>query len=84
MSTSTPTEQKLQTIVAHKLKSSPDQVPLDQSLLEDMGLDSLDVMSAILEIEEAFAPVKISDRAVDEVKTLRELAAYIDGETKHG
>ena len=37
-------------------------------------------MTVILEIEEAFAPVTISDKSAEELLTLRELAAYIDGE----
>ena len=76
----TPTEQKLQAIVAPKLRVPPEQVSLDKSLLEDLNLDSFDQMMVILEIEEAFAPVTISDKSAEEFLTLRELAAYIDGE----
>lgn len=76
----TPTERKLQAIVAPKLRVSPEQVPLDKSLLEDLNLDSFDQMTVILEIEEVFAPVTISDKSAEELLTLRELAAYIDRE----
>ena len=78
--TNTPTEERLQQIVAERLKIAPDQVPLDQSLLEDLGLDSFDVMGVILDIEEAFDPVSISDKSAEELKTLREVAAYVDQE----
>jgi len=74
------TEQKLRAIVAPKLRVSREQVPLDRSLLEDLNLDSFDQMTVILEIEEAFAPVTISDKSAEELLTLRELATYIDGE----
>ena len=73
-------EQKLQAIVAPKLRVAPEQVPLDKSLLEDLNLDSFDLMTVILEIEEAFTPVTISDKSAEELLTLRELAAYIDKE----
>ena len=76
----TPTEQKLQSIVAAKLQVAPDQVPLDASLMDDLSLDSFDLMSVILEIEEEFAPVTISDKSAEELRTLREVAAYIDHE----
>lgn len=76
----TPTERKLQAIVAPKLRVSPEQVPLDKSLLEDLNLDSFDQMTVILEIEEAFAPVTVSDKSAEDLLTLRELAAYIDRE----
>ena len=74
----TPTELKLQRIVAAKLKIEPERVPLDRSLTDDLGLDSFDVMGVILEIEEAFAPAVLSDEAAQELKTLREVAAYLD------
>ncbi len=81
MSTATtPTEQKLQAIVAPKLKIAPDQVPLDSSLIEDLSLDSFDSMAVVLEIEETFAPVTIADKSAQELMTLREVAAYIDRE----
>ena len=77
---STPTEQKLQAIVAPKLKLLPEQVPLDQSLVEDLSLDSFDIMEVILEIEETFAPVSIAGKSAEELMTLRDVAHYIDSE----
>ena len=76
----TPIEQKLQSIVAAKLQVTPDQVPLDASLMDDLSLDSFDLMAVILEIEEEFAPVTVSDKSAEELRTLREVAAYIDHE----
>ena len=78
--TPTPTEQKLQAIVAARLKIPPAEVPLDQSLIEDMGLDSFDMMAVILEIEETFAPVTIADKSAEDMVTLREVARHIDDE----
>jgi len=76
----TSTEQKLQAIVAPKLKLLPEQVALDQSLVEDLSLDSFDIMEVILEIEETFAPVSIADKSAEELMTLRDVAHYIDSE----
>ncbi|PYV11114.1 MAG: hypothetical protein DMG23_05265 [Acidobacteria bacterium] len=77
-SATTLTEQKLQAIVGRKLKIGPEGVPLNQSLLEGLGLDSIDAMAVILEIEQEFAPVTFSERAAEELKTLRDVASYID------
>ena len=74
----TPTEHKLQAIVAARLKLDPAKVPLDQSLTDDLGLDSFDVMGVILEIETAFAPVSLADEAAQNLRTLRQVAVYID------
>lgn len=74
----THTEQKLQAIAASRLQVTPEEVPLDQSLLDDLGLDSFDVVAVILEIEQAFAPVSLADKSAQELRTLREVAAYVD------
>ncbi len=74
----TPTEAKLQSIVADKLQIDSAQVPLDRALADDLGLDSFDLMSVVLEIEQAFPPVSLSDESVQHLKTLREVAAFID------
>jgi acyl carrier protein len=73
-----PTEAKLQEIVAAKLKISPDHVPLDQSLLQDLGLDSFDLVEVVLEIEHRFPFITLMDKSADEFQTLRDVAAYID------
>ena len=78
MTTATPTERRLQALAAAKLKIDPAQVPLDQSFLDDLGLDSFDVMAIIVEIEQAFPSVSLSDDAAQGLKTLREVGEYID------
>ena len=72
------TERRLQEIVAKKLKVAPADVPTDRALLE-LDLDSLDVIRAIGEIEEAFPPVRIPMDA-EGITTLAELAEYVDAE----
>jgi acyl carrier protein len=73
-------EQQLKAIVGRKLKVHPDQVPLDVDLLEEMALDSFDVIGVIVEIEDVFAPIRIAESKAEELKTLRDVATYIDQE----
>jgi len=74
----TPTERALQEIVAKTLEIDPDGVELGHALLEDMGLDSFSIMTLMLEIETAFPPVSLSDKSFEELRTLRDVADYID------
>lgn len=74
----TPTERKLQSIVADRLQLDPAHVPLDRALADDLGLDSFDLMSVVLEIEQTFPPVSLSDDSAQHLKTIREVAAFID------
>jgi acyl carrier protein len=74
------TEQKLQTLIAARLHLDPTQVSLDQTLTADLGLDSFDLMEVILELDQAFPPLSLADEAVQNLQTLRQLAAYIDNQ----
>ncbi len=74
----TPTEQELQKLLARRLNVSPDAVPLDADLLEELPLDSFEVVAVIVEIEDAFPPVRIAESDADELRTLHDVAAYID------
>lgn len=73
-----PTEQKLQALIATRLHLDPAQVSLDQTLTAELGLDSFDLMEVILDIEQAFPPLSLADEAVQNLQTLRQLAGYID------
>jgi acyl carrier protein len=64
----TATELRLQTIVAEKLQITPAHVPLDQSMTDELGLDSFDLMNIVLEIERAFPPLSLSDEAAQELR----------------
>jgi len=78
----TPTERELQAIVAAKLQVEPEQVPLDQSLFEELGLDSFDAVTVVVEIEQRFPSVNLSEKSAEKLRTLRDVAAYIDHEVK--
>jgi acyl carrier protein len=70
-------EERIVQIVAKKLDIPPELVPLEKSLLEDMDLDSFTLMSILLEIEEAFPEVTISEEVVEGFRTVRQLATYV-------
>ncbi len=74
----TDTERQVRAIVARKLNMDPEQIPLGESLLEGLGLDSFSIMTLVLEIEESFPSVNLSDQAILELPTLSDVAAYID------
>ena len=44
--------------------------------MSDIGIDSLDSMSFLLEVQERFG-VEIPDEAVDKLSSLRAIAAYV-------
>lgn len=80
----TPTEQRVMAIVARKLGVAPEQVPLDQPVMDGLGLDSFDAMDVILDIEDAYEHVTLSEADARDLTTLREVADYIDGTDPQG
>lgn len=61
-----------------------DEVGIDEGLVtsiacltDDLGLDSLDALSLIMNIEEAFS-IEISDAEAEQFKTVGDIVTYID------
>lgn len=76
----TATERKLQKIISARLRCAPDEVPMDKALLEELDLDSFDLVEVVLEIEHTFEPATISDKSTQELRTVRDIAAHIDAQ----
>ena len=80
----TATEQRVMAIVATKLDVAPERVPLDQPIMDGLGLDSFDAMEVVLDIEEAYEHVTLTEPEARDLTTLREVADYIDRTTPAG
>jgi len=60
-----------------------EQLGLDQGeivptahILDDLGADSLDVVELVMALEEAFE-IEIPDEAIDEIKTIGDVEAFV-------
>lgn len=53
-----------------------DTVTEGMSLREDLGFDSLDVVTFVMELEEEFE-IELEDEAIEDVKTILDLAELI-------
>ncbi|MGH2767978.1 MAG: acyl carrier protein [Actinomycetota bacterium] len=61
----------LREVLIDRLKVEADKIKSDANLFEDLGLDSIDLMSAVMAIEERFS-VEVSDRELENVTTVGE------------
>ncbi|MDE5862693.1 MAG: acyl carrier protein [Ruminococcus sp.] len=68
---------KLKNIIVEQLSVEEDDVTLEANIQDDLGADSLDIVDLISTIEDEFE-VSIPDEAVEEIKTVGDLAAYIE------
>ena len=68
---------KLKDIIVEQLDADEEAVTLTASIQEDLGADSLDIVDLITTIEDEF-DLSIPDEAVDEIKTVGDIVAYIE------
>jgi acyl carrier protein len=72
------TEEQLRSMIAAKLKIPPEDVPMDVPIVAELGLDSIEVIKFLLEVEERFPPFSFADTSQSDLKTLRELARRLE------
>jgi acyl carrier protein len=61
----------LKEVLTTRLKVEEDKIKSDANLFDDLGLDSIDLMSAVMAIEEQFS-VEVSDKELENVTTVGE------------
>ena len=70
--------EKLRALLAEQLLLDPEEITMDTDILQDLGADSLDVMEVMMGLEEAFNLV-IVDETLNELHTVRDVVAFIEG-----
>ena len=70
-------EEKVIELFAQQLGRQPDQITPDADLVEDLGIDSLDMVELIMAIEEEF-DIKIEDEEAPKFKTIGQVVSFIE------
>ncbi len=68
--------EKIIKIVSEQLDIDAETISADTNLIEDLGVDSLDIVEMFMEVQDEF-DVEIPDEDVDSIKTLGDMADYI-------
>jgi acyl carrier protein len=63
----------LKEVLVDKLKVESDTITDDANLFEDLGLDSIDLMTVVMAVEEKFN-IEVSDEELEDVSTLAQAA----------
>ena len=69
--------EKLQKIIAEVLNVDAQEVTMDTTFVEDLGADSLDVVTLLMCIEDEFG-VTVSDEEAQELRQVGDIVAYIE------
>ena len=69
--------EKIKSILAAQFDVDEDTLTMSTGIADDLGADSLDVVEALMSIEDEFK-VEIPDEAIEDIKTIGDLVNYIE------
>ena len=69
---------KVKAILAEQFDVEEDTITYDTKIADDLGADSLDVVDLLMSIEDEFE-IEVPDDEIENIKTVGELVAYIEG-----
>jgi len=69
--------EKVAKILAAELGVDEDQVTLDANVMDDLGADSLDVVTLLMAFEEEFG-LSIDDGEAENFKTVGDIVSFIE------
>lgn len=77
MTSSTAIAEKIRSALARELKRDPHTITLEQTLREDLGLNSLDAIELMFKVEEEF-DIEIPDPDLQKLRTVGDLVSYLE------
>jgi acyl carrier protein len=69
-------EDRVIEIVCEHLSTSPENVTMQTSFINDLGADSLDTVELVMEFEERFG-IEIPDDAAEKIQTVGDAVEFI-------
>ena len=70
--------EKLCAIIADQFAINQNSITMDTSFVDDLGVDSLDVVELTMAIEEAFDVPEFNDEIINGLETVGDLFQFID------
>lgn len=71
------TFEKVQKILAEQLELDADEITMDSSLVEDLGIDSLDFVDIVMSLEDEF-DTEFPEEDMADIKTVGDIVKYIE------
>lgn len=73
--------EKVKDIIVKQLAVNPEEVKDDASFVDDLGADSLDTVTFVMELEKEFG-IEIPDEDSKDIRTVGEAIKYIEEKAK--
>lgn len=72
---------KVKELLANQLNISSDKIKVESRFVEDLNIDSLDMIEMLMALEDEFAMTIPNDK-IDKIKTVGDLCKFIDSNNK--
>ncbi|MCX7871049.1 MAG: acyl carrier protein [bacterium] len=73
--------EKVKKILVEKLSVNENDIKEDSSLVDDLGVDSLDLVELLMKFEEEFK-IEISEEESQKILTVKDIVDFIEEKTK--
>lgn len=65
--------EKVRALIADQLGVNPDSITLESHLVDDLGVDSLDIVEISMALEEEYGVDEIAEEEMETIKTVGDL-----------
>ncbi|KYH34867.1 acyl carrier protein [Clostridium tepidiprofundi DSM 19306] len=73
--------EKVKNIIVDQLGVDEEEVKLEANLIDDLGVDSLEIFEIVMSLEDEFG-IEIPNEDIEGIKTVKEIVDYIERRTK--
>lgn len=73
--------EKVRDVIAQQTGISPEEIKMESSFVEDLNIDSLDLVELIMALEDEYS-VEFSEEDAEQIKTIGDIVHYITKNTK--
>ena len=74
-------DKKIKQIIAEQLGLNEDEILDEDSLIDDLGADSLDIVELVMAMEEEFE-MEIPDEDAEKISTVKDVVDYVKKRTQ--
>ena len=68
---------KIVEMICQQFGMEPDELNENTTFIDDMGIDSVDVVELVVELENEFGLDEIPEEELKKIRTIGDLAAYV-------
>ena len=68
--------EKVKKVIANQLSMEVDEINVESTFSEDLGVDSLEIFEIVMSLEEEFE-IEIPNEDIENIKTIQDIVNYV-------